>query len=208
MASQGTYRCACIILAILTGVGIIMFAVSIHTVQLNHIAIVQNKFNKSIDDTKIYQSGRYLIGLTSKYFNQVPGLRELDEANHFRSGEQRHDSFDHQWRRQDFDRSDFVLHVSAPELAEGGCQRRCNSKIYVKWPAEGRHEQDLSKTAKENIAKTINKYSYVDFLVKRNEISRSIAKDISTDYSNQYYTDVSFTLLYLFLYECSNLFFF
>ena len=96
MASQGTYRCACIILAILTGVGIIMFAVSIHTVQLNHIAIVQNKFNKSIDDTKIYQSGRYLIGLTSKYFNQVPGLRELDEANHFRSGEQRHDSFDHQ----------------------------------------------------------------------------------------------------------------
>jgi ribosomal protein S25 len=63
--------------------------------------------------------------------------------------------------------------------------------VYEKWPAPGRHKQDLSKTAKENIAKTINQYSYIDFLVKRNEISRSIAKKISTDYSNSYFTDVT-----------------
>lgn len=68
-----------------------------------------------------------------------------------------------------------------------------NEQVYQKWPAPGRHQQDLSKTAKENIAKTINQYTYIDFLEKRNEISRSIAKKISTDYSNIYYTDVSNT---------------
>jgi len=66
--SQGGYKCACIVLTIATGIGIVLFAVSIHTVEYNHIAIVQNKFNKNINEEKIYQSGRYLIGLTSKYF--------------------------------------------------------------------------------------------------------------------------------------------
>lgn len=66
MSSSGGYKCACVIMTLLTGVGIILFAVSIHTVDFNHIAIVQNKFNKKIDETRIYQSGRYLIGLASR----------------------------------------------------------------------------------------------------------------------------------------------
>ncbi len=66
MASSKALKCVCVILTILTGIGIVLFAVSIHTVQYNHIAIVQNKFNKSINENSIYQSGRYLIGLTSK----------------------------------------------------------------------------------------------------------------------------------------------
>lgn len=60
----------------------------------------------------------------------------------------------------------------------------------MSWPAAGRHEQDLAKTAKENIARTINDYSYIDFLQKRNEISKKIAKEISIVYSNTYFTDV------------------
>jgi hypothetical protein len=63
---SGGYKCACVTMTIATGIGIILFAISIHKVEYNHIAIVQNKFNKSINAEKIYQSGRYLIGLTSR----------------------------------------------------------------------------------------------------------------------------------------------
>ena len=61
----------------------------------------------------------------------------------------------------------------------------------MKWPVAGRHKQDLSKTAKENIAKAINGNTYNQFLNDRNKISREIARKISVDYSNDYFTNVS-----------------
>lgn len=66
MSSEKTYLCACVVLSIATLIGIVLFAVSIHTVDYNHIAIVQNKFSKTINTERIYQSGRYMIGVTSK----------------------------------------------------------------------------------------------------------------------------------------------
>lgn len=60
------YIFVCAILAILVLVGVIVFALSVSTVKLNHIAIMQNKFNKKIDEATIYKNGRYLIGPTNK----------------------------------------------------------------------------------------------------------------------------------------------
>jgi hypothetical protein len=73
----------------------------------------------------------------------------------------------------------------------GICFDKGNVKIYVKWPAFGRHGQDLAKIAKEKVAFTINEYSYIDFLQKRNQISLEISKKISEDYNETYFTDVS-----------------
>lgn len=64
------------------------------------------------------------------------------------------------------------------------------AKIYKKWPAPGRHGQDLAKTAKDNIAATINKYNYSDFLKKRIDISKEIANKISLEFSDNLKTDV------------------
>lgn len=70
-----------------------------------------------------------------------------------------------------------------------------NHQIYTQWPASGRHFQDLSKIAKENIAFTINNYTYSDFLNKRNEISLEISKKIAKEFSESYYTDVNLVKL-------------
>ena len=58
--------CLIFVILIITGIIAIIIGVSIHTVPLNQVAIIQNKFNKQIDDTKIYKNGRYFIGPTSK----------------------------------------------------------------------------------------------------------------------------------------------
>lgn len=73
-------------------------------------------------------------------------------------------------------------------------------KIYKKWPAAGRHGQDLAKTAKDNIAATINKYNYSDFLKKRIDISKEIANKISLEFSENLKTDVILFISILILY--------
>jgi cell division protein FtsI/penicillin-binding protein 2 len=60
------YIIASIIFGVVLLISIIVFAVSVSTVELNHIAIVQNKFNKSINEDNVYLSGRYIIGATSR----------------------------------------------------------------------------------------------------------------------------------------------
>lgn len=65
MAKSNKCKIPIICIGILTLIGIIVFAMSIKVVPLNHVAIIQNKINKKIDDKKIYKNGRYLIGPTS-----------------------------------------------------------------------------------------------------------------------------------------------
>ena len=68
MSNKGCYQCACYIFSALTIAGIIMFATSIGYTSVNYVSIVQNKFNKEIDDTKIYMEGRYMLGLAKRYY--------------------------------------------------------------------------------------------------------------------------------------------
>ena len=49
----------------------------------------------------------------------------------------------------------------------------------------------MAKTAKENIAFTINDYSYTDFLENRNQISEEISVKIAKSFSESYYADVN-----------------
>ena len=60
------YCIAIIIFGIIIFITLIVFSLSFSTIDLNHIAIIQNKFNKSIDEKSIYKSGRHFIGPTNR----------------------------------------------------------------------------------------------------------------------------------------------
>lgn len=66
MGKCNSYKTALTLVVILTIGGIILFALSVKVISLNEIGIIQNVFNKKIDTTKIYKSGRYLIGMTNR----------------------------------------------------------------------------------------------------------------------------------------------
>ena len=77
MASKGCLTCFAIIYLIGIIVGIVLMAKSFRIVPLNHAALKQNSFSRSIDQNTVYLPGRYFKQSpkfkSDRYFTGVTG---------------------------------------------------------------------------------------------------------------------------------------